>query len=569
MEGSTESLRQILSTAPPNWQPPPGPPNPITVLHASLEHLRNTGDEQYLFLRTILEVLALNGYLGGNGNATSPTHLSCEMEQLLFHCATGLRHVVLFRWDSYQPSLRACIRDFILAVGLGLTSNANASDSVRLPRTVSMACLSCASSFWKRGWTEDGDSDSQVTDEQQSYLESLIGNVQPDLQRFASNQDDTQQLFAFANTLLARPFEQQPSIDLQSRQYTGSMTASFLSLLIGEFSGGNSSARYNLPIEFHRLCHHLFESGSNDLSVSVNCNKSGLDSTLHASMAALSSLVGYVLGNASTGAVQFDECFLEMGSNIIDVTCDVMSWEFGASAGKWDFASGSSRRGSNSVLLRPPQRWRDTLINPEFLGAMFSCHKSVRVGRGGDQPRSMVEKRGRMAHVLRQLLLQLSSVASGPVFTDENERAAYSGFLLDGCLNALESILNDEHQHGQLVEGSVVADLLSAEIVDLVTILSRLTSNFKVKVMSSLPSFSRYLNALCHMGKWLLETSFAECQRVEGDIEMMEGVYWKNDALSHILQCSDANAGRCQSEIRYIQAFNLVSHSSLLTILRT
>ncbi|KAL9179867.1 hypothetical protein ACHAXT_007837 [Thalassiosira profunda] len=546
MEGATQELGNILSAPPPGWHPPPGPANPIAILHASLEHLRNTGDEQYLFLRAILEVLHGRGFVGANGTAAAP--LSGEEEQLLFHCATGLRHVMLFRWENYQPSFRACVRDLLLAVGLGLSRGGVAANggaqTQHLPRTVTMACLSCASSFWKRGWTGTSSDESAGVqkDEQQSYLESLITNtLLPGMQRFPG--DEAEELFGYVNSLLAAPFEQ-PAAEaahlLAQRQYAAAMSASFLSLLVGEFTGGNSSARYNLPIEFHRLCHHLFESGSDDSAVSVNCKKSGLDATLNSSMTALSSLVGYILSSSST-AVQ-DESLLDLGSCIIDVTCDVLSWEFGAGASKWNFSSGSSRKNNNSVLLRPPQRWANVLINPEFLGAMFNVYSSVRVGHTADNGnRAMMGKQGRTAHLLRQLLLQLSSIA-GPIIANELERRAYAGFLLDGSLNALESILNEQQQHGQLQEGTVASDLLSAEIVDIVTILSRLSTNFGIRVLSHLPSFPKFLSALCTTGKWLLESSLAECQRVEGDLEIMEGVDWRNDAVSQILQCSDAMA---------------------------
>ena len=253
MEGSTQELRHILSAPPPNWQPPPGPPpNPITILHASLEHLRNTGDEQYLFLRTLLEVLNVRGlFVGTNNNneAAAASPLSGEEEQLLFHCVTGLRHVVLFRWESFQPSFRSCVRDLMMAAGLGL-ANANGSNdgtgaspgvgaSVQhLPRTVSMACLSCASSFWKRGWTQTSAVDASVseTDNQQTYLESLIANsLLPGMQRFRDGQELL--LFGYMNSLLASPFEQLPpptaaaaAVNLQQRQYTAAMSAAFLSL---------------------------------------------------------------------------------------------------------------------------------------------------------------------------------------------------------------------------------------------------------------------------------------------------------------------------------------------------
>lgn len=373
MEGSTQELRHLLSQPPPNWQPPPGPPpNPITILHASLEHIRNTGDEQYLFLRTLLEVLSGHGFFPTKSSTTGRP-LSMEEEQLIFHCATGLRHVVLFRWESYQPSFRSCVRDLLLAIGLGLNITTNTANSHHLPRTITMACLSCASSFWKRGWTQtqNGKEDTSSHhngDSQQSFLESLITNtLYPGLQRFqlqGSETDEAQELFFYLNSLLASPFDstttqqqqqsQNQQVVLQQRQYTAAMSASFLSLLVGEFTGGNSSARYNLPVEFHRLCHHLFESGSDDGAVCVNSKKSGLDATLNLSMTALSSLVGYILNVSNNANAIHDESLLELGSCIIDVTCDVLSWEFGAGASKWNFSSGTSSRKNNNTLLLEP-----------------------------------------------------------------------------------------------------------------------------------------------------------------------------------------------------------------------
>ncbi|KAL7554094.1 hypothetical protein ACHAWF_017981 [Thalassiosira exigua] len=571
MEGATQELRQLLSAPPPDWRPPPGvPPGPVSILHASLEHLRATGDEQYLFLRTMLEVLHARGYFGAanaGGGSAVPQPLSGEEEQLLFHCATGLRNVALFRWDSSETPFRECLRDLTLALGLGLTgvggggsngtdsniniSNVGGGGGAQLPRTVAMACLSCASSFWKRGWTEDDSSDAPVgqpRDEQQAYLESLMcTNLAPGMQRFRGGK--AHELFGYLNALLASPFEQQQAAQhptaSNERQHHAAMAASFLSLLVGEFAGRNTSARYNLPLEFHRTCHRLFETGSADGAVSVNCKNSGLDASLRASMAAMSSLVGRILGDPSSSTD--DESLLEVGSRVVDATCDVLSWEFGKGARIRDFAEGSSagERNRMGVLLRPPQRWRDVLINPEFLGAMFQVYVAVRVERSGGtigEVSSSMEKRGRLAHLLRQLLLQLSSIAGGPIFTSEDERSAYAGFILDGCLNVLESILNEQQQHGQPPECSLAADLLSSEIVDMATILSRLTTNFRMKILSRLPSFPRFLTALNTVGKWLLESSLKECQRVEGDVDSTEGNEWRNDALAQVLECSVAMA---------------------------
>lgn len=563
MEGSTAELRRVLSTPLASSDGRlSSSPSSVVILHANLEHLRSSGDERYLFLRTLLESLSSSAGQGGGFD-----------EELLFHCAVGLRHVILLKWDNLHLSFRCRVCNFCFAAGCGLLVP-TITDQQRLqqqtlplllPRTVAMALLGCASSFWKRGWINATANESTLLakkiDDEQSYLESFISNLFPTMQLFNNGGGEMtqqqQELFAYVNSLLEFPFTSTTetttaSMAMLSRsQHTATMSTSFLALLLGEFAGGNtSSARYNQPLEFHRLCHHNFESGSDDDN-GVNCiTKSGLDATLHLSMTSLSCFVGHVLNQQQS--VVMDELLLELGSSVIDLTCDTLSWEFGGYK-KWEWDANNSSVAGSSTLLRPPQRWRDVLINPEFLGAMMNVYITVRravmMGNNtvedcaGSCNYNLMVKQGRMAHLLRQLLLQLSSI-SGPIFDSDAERGAYARFLMDGCLDVLELILNEQRQQEQhpSEEGSVAADLQSAEIVDLVTILSRLTANFKMQILSQLHSFPRYLKALCTLGEWLLESSLTECQRVEGDVESMEGVDWRNDAFAQILHCSDTMA---------------------------
>eukprot|EP00804_Cyclotella_cryptica_P023894 CCRYP_010038-RB/>CCRYP_010038-RB protein AED:0.02 eAED:0.02 QI:286/1/1/1/0.5/0.42/7/2478/1240 len=525
MEGATLELQQLLTTPPPSYAGGTLPPNPHAILHASLEYLRDTGDERYLFLRCTLEMLHGHGFVGSTDGTvtTTTTSLSPDEETLLFHCVTGVRQVMLLRWDEYG-TLRDVVRDVMLLLGLG--------GGGVLPRTVAMACLSCAASFWKRGW--GGDALAAVAgEEQQAYLARLICELVPNLKRFSAGEEGRCELFQYLNAVMIAPFGDMS----KTQMHASAMSASFLSLLVGEFSGGNSSSRYNLPLEFHRTCHQVFENG-------VAGNKSGLDSTLESSMTSLSALVGYILTTAGNNVTTpmpalSDGSFLEMGSAIIAVTFDVISWEFGAGRSKWEFGSSTKEA---AVLLRPPKRWRQVLINPDFLGAMFQVYSVIRVDSEKERisNRLLAETRGRMAHQLRQLLLQLSSIALGPIFEDEHEHGAYASFLLDGCLNVLEAIVTKQHQ--QPPTEPLMEELISSEIVDLSSILSRITTNFKVQTLSRLPTFQRFLSFLCTFGRWLLESSLAECTNAKGDIESMEGIDWKNDAIAQILQCSDAMA---------------------------
>ena len=248
MEGSTNELKQLLSQPPPNYMPPPNgfgghhqQPNPITILHASLEHIRNTGDTQYLFVRSLLEVLCSHGYLASNNNdnnnettqaSNNMTPLSADEEQLLFHCITGLRHVTLYKWDEYNGTYKEILRDLMLSIGLLVSG----TTTKLLPRTVSMACLATSASFWKRGWSTLGttnnsgsnnnDNHENITtqnknntdDQQQLYLTSLISSLHPSMQRFQGGGPSgggggdisiQQELFGYLNTLLVLPFNHQ------------------------------------------------------------------------------------------------------------------------------------------------------------------------------------------------------------------------------------------------------------------------------------------------------------------------------------------------------------------------
>ena len=548
MEGASRQLRDTLAAPPPGWRPPPGagPPSPVAVRHAALEHLRDAGDPQYLLLRTLLEVLHGRGFLrdprAKDAAVAAGASLSGEEEELLFHCAAGVRHVTLRRWDACRPSFRSSLRDFLLAVGLGILPGIAADDNRRhLPRTVAMACLNGAASFWKRGWTEpprqpeDGSSVPAMQEDPQAYLESLLQNLLPGMQRFPHHKDSEggmgasqELLFGYLDSLLAAPFQPPAPTatqQQQQQQHSATMAASFLSLLVGEFGG--SGGGYHLPAEYHRACHRVFENGPENGD--PGSSRSGLDAALHVVMTALSSLVGHILGDV---AALRAAALPGLGFAVVDVTCVVLSWEFGA--GRRHHPGG----GPPATVLRPPRRWREALVNPSFLQAVFRAYAAARAGRdAADGPAGAA--RGRLAHRLRQLLLQLSSVAGDEVFADEPEREAYAGFLLDGCVHQLQLVLEERERPAP----AWALELWQAEVVDLVAILSRLATNFRVRVLSRLPSpsFPQFLAVLAAVGTWLLDSTLGECRRVGGDVESMDAD-WIDEAVAQILQCSDALA---------------------------
>lgn len=458
----------------------------------------------------------------------------------------------------------------VVVVAAGQEGRSSSSSCRSLPKSVTMACLSCAASMWKRGWTTtihdgsdriNGDAPYQSSlagkeDDGQSYLESIMTTLLPNMIQFKGDERSKELLFEYLDVRLSNVFMASAvvvvgggGVDMTQRyklQHEATMSATFVKLLVGEFASLGVGGGYDQPPEFHRLCHRVFECGSSSGGGDDNIVEGqwcGLDAAMRTSMTALASLAKQFLDNTGETSPTFTLNSEELGSCIIDVATDVLSWEFGAS-GRDPTVGSSSRRhhqsdGGAGVILRPPRKWRAVLINPEFLGTMFRVYLAVRG--------SSFDERGRMAHRLRQLLLQLSLVTGNAIFNDEHEQGVYASFLMEGCLNVLESILDEQRllqQQQQQQQGKVSMhlDQLGDEIVDLVSMLSRLTANFRIKILSQLSSFHRYLSALRAVGEWLLDSSLVECQRVEGDVESMEGSDWRNDAIAQILQCSDTMA---------------------------
>ena len=114
---ASDELRQLLIVAPPNFTG--NPKNPAAVAHAALEHIRNGGDDRFLFLRSILEL-----------QTAAP-----ENEELLFHCITGCRQALLQKWTRSFRDLRNIVRDYLME--LGIRGN-------QLPRSVRLACFIAA-----------------------------------------------------------------------------------------------------------------------------------------------------------------------------------------------------------------------------------------------------------------------------------------------------------------------------------------------------------------------------------------------------------------------------------------
>lgn len=435
---AASELQQLLCVPPPNFTG--NPKNSHGVAHAALEALRDSGDERFLFLRTILEL---------RGEAR-------KNEELLFHCLTGLRQVILRRWASIGKDFREVIRNFLLTIGHEESN----------PRTIKLACYTTAASFWKRQWNDHQDSTSPPLGPEGQTLVDAMMQAQP--ARLTTDQD----LLQYLESLL------QPN---SPHVASGCL---FLSVLVGEFMG-KSAVQYHLPLEFHKKAHSSFEADG------------WIDHSLRLSMGALSQVVSHL----SSGQVSDESSTLP----VVQVTIDVISWEFGSQA--WDVGIPVT---SSKTLVRPPVSWRDFLIRPDFCGAIFHVHQAV------------VRSQPKLAHAFRQLLLLLSSL-TGTIFEHQEQRISFATYLLDGTLKLLSSSTSTETQE-------------TSELLDSLAIVSRLIANFKLSVLVKLPSLTPLLGAITNTGTALLQANVQECESVRGDIESMEHREWREEALALVLE---------------------------------
>jgi hypothetical protein len=274
MNGSaaaTEQLRHLLTIAPPSasqFLSEQHRNNPVAVAHAALQALRDEGDENCLFLRTVMEL------------STSP--LSTETEELFFHCVTGYRHVVLWQWKHrYSSHFLARLRDYFLTLGHHVSGS----------RTCRLACYTTAASFWKRNWNEEPTTpESNIPSPQEQALLSGMATLNPVVL------PTKQSLFAYLETLV--------------QQQQLHQTALFLDCLVSEF-GGKSAVSYRLPLEFHKAANRAFDG------------EGALLQSLQLAVTALSQVVATI---TTSNTVDIDTALA-----VVQLTTSVLGWEFGAS----------------------------------------------------------------------------------------------------------------------------------------------------------------------------------------------------------------------------------------------
>lgn len=525
MQSAVAELQQFLATPPPSSSSSPHASrshNAIATAHAQLQALRDSGDVHHLFLRSLMEIGASNSQLKSQQ----------DHEELLFHCITGCRHVILLRWKSLGSLLRKAIREYFLCQG---------SLPSKVSRTIQAAYWNACASFWKRSWVEDLSShplNNNDGDKSSSSQENtLVEHLHQAMRIMASSSSAT----AFIAPLINM---ESPGHLLQHLQHILTTTndhssspavvanaSRFLSVLVGEFAG-KSASQYHLPLEFHKQAHQVFERG---IIMTSTTNEQqvqqviGLNQCLFMSMNALGQWVPRLLDTTTNTSTppSLDE---DVGLALVQLTIDVIGWEWGAEEA-WDTTGGTSS-GTTRTLVRPPVQWKDIVLQPDFVKAIFQVHhvqwqqqqqqQQAGAATNPSYNNNMNQQRLNLLHALRQLIILLASL-TGSIFTSNEERQHFCNILLEGTLNLLQTPNITTEENFPLLNASL-------------SIVARLFINFKMSILAHLPMLPTVLERIATIGRQLLQDNWQECQEAAGDLELMIHRDWREEGLRLILE---------------------------------
>lgn len=467
---AVDQLQQLLMAPRPGFV---GTPQASSAI-AALEDLRETGDPDWLFLRSVLEL------------AVPPSRipsLSTPQQELLFHCITGCRHVILTRWEAFSPMFRHAVRDVFMEMGTAcaaMEAAAGAASTSSL-RTIQMAVFTASVAFWKRGWSDDDEvrqvSATSPSEKEKQILSTLQQQWTTGSVMSLNGPDDLfQHLYA---AVLSNG-----AIDRSSWRNM-KWSCQYLTALVAEFSTGQSGVTYRLPMEFHQEMHRMFE-------------KEYLEKCLKIAMNALSMVVAAVESDESWNSN--NRHFEDIATSVVQTTNEVLNWEFGASS--WLHLS------ARTTLIRPPTSWTHYIVQPEFLVAVFDFHNKC-------------HRQQNLAHHLRQLVLLLCSV-SGPVFSDKTQKKLYIQFMCQGA---------------QQLVGRIPALRLDVDcensslILDSFSLVGRLLTNFRLQPIADLPCFVPLLVSLRTSGLALMQADLQDYERHFGDTDGFDGE-WRQEAIA-------------------------------------
>lgn len=145
-------------------------------------------------------------------------------------------------------------------------------------------------------------------------------------------------------------------------------------------------------------------------------------------------------------------------------------------------------------------------MQPDFVKAVFHVHNLHHA------------RSPKLAHGIRQLLLLLTSL-SGPMFQSPDERKTFCTYLLEGIL-------------GLLTTSTSAAAQESSELLDTLSMISRLIVNYKLSILVEMPLMQNLHQGVATIGRHLLQENKKECESVQGDLESMENREWRAELES-------------------------------------
>ena len=456
------------------------------TVHTALQLLRDSGDDQCLLLRTIIELQQ------SQQQQQQSITLSNHHIELLFHCILGCRHVTLARWDqSYSIHFLQRLRDYCMISGLSLYHH---------HRTIRMACYTTAASFWKRMWiSTTTTTTTNLEHDQNSVVHPLESTLLQEMSPICSVAvlSTPESLLAYLSALVQQTGPPQPQPQQQQQQQ---FVVEFLNCILNEFSSKSMAVNYRMPLEFHKASHKSFESMA-----------------LYPSLQICITFIGQLTTTTmATTATASDMDIVAIA--VIQLFNDILGWEFGTSA--WSSTIELSSSIASGSLIRPPTQWKSLIGNVNIVHAVFRIHENYS---------NMVQPNEILLQQIRQVVLQLASI-TGPIFaSNTTEQLQFASALCEGCLLLMQKVMSGTMIHKK-EESSILLDLYQ--------IGSRLVSNFRLSILLQIPSFQQLLTSMIETGRILLMEHVRECESVGGDIESMEYYDWREETMGQLLDCS-------------------------------
>jgi hypothetical protein len=500
--------------------------NPAMIANAALERLRDSGDEQFLFLRTLLELLQQRQAQTALGNRNDDDML------LWFHCITGCRHVVLHGWRRFAPAFGGALRDWMMLLGHYVFSD----NTVTNKRTLQMSCYTTSVALWKRAWLEQQQQQQQhavVASIENPQQQSLVQAMQQSLQTLPLQHQHHSLPLLQTPTALFQYLEQS-ILDTPTNNANNPLqlpSTRYLQALVEEFAGTKSAVTYQLPLEFHRQTRQAFEStkiatqgGSATASTSP---LGGLHSCLKLTMKTLSQ----ILPTLTTPNTNHN--LLAVAQGMMQCAVDILTWEFGGDA----FVATSTT--TTKTLVRPPALWKEWHVTtPALAQTLWHVHRTL----------VQQQQQQQCAHTVRQFLLTLASL-EGPIFTLPQERRDFLAAILQGTLELLQV------QVTTILPQEDIDETKWTEILDTLSILTRLVTNGKWALLiqlfhsqsqqpqqdsSLLPGLLQGLKAI---GTTLWQQQVANAVALQGDLESMEHGDIRQELLNQLLESVVAVSG--------------------------